>query len=130
MVLARDTTRVPSCRTEVLIVPSHTPSRELLHGQGLGGAPFHGGDKSLDFHFLLTCFLTVLLKLQSEQTRVGFVRTQVPVGANCATVRALLHGHGPVGPRVQKRRQTLDFHIEQNIFLTVFVTIVKEDGRV
>ncbi len=46
MKFASDITGVPLGRTEVLVVPNDAPSRELSHGQVLGGAPFDGGFKS------------------------------------------------------------------------------------
>ena len=50
---ASDITGVPFGRTEALVVPNDAPSRELSHGQVLGGGPFDGRFKSWVFHVFL-----------------------------------------------------------------------------
>ena len=54
--------------------------------------------------------LSVFVKLQSENTRVGFGGADLSFDANGARFCALSHGHGSAGPRVQQGRQMPFFY--------------------
>ena len=75
---------VPFGRTEVSIVPNDAPFRELSHGQALGGICFHGVIYfQVFFKCAFDCFCdTVFMELQSENTRIGFGRADIPFVAN------------------------------------------------
>ena len=71
-----------------------------------------GGSKVGTATSFLKCFLTVkvFMELQSENTGVGFGRTDLSFRANGTIVCALLDGHGSVDIGFQKARQQLDIH--------------------
>ena len=63
-------------RTEVLIPPPESSSRDLSNGHGFRGPCFQGVRKSLFFHDLLGRFLTVFMKRSNEHFQISVFRAE------------------------------------------------------
>ena len=74
MKFASDITRVPFCRTDVLIGANDAPSPELSYGHDLKGVPLHGVLKIGTFFFFMADQDRTFAK-----TMVGFGRTEVSI---------------------------------------------------
>ena len=70
--------------------------------------------------FFGSVFFTVFLERSTGITGVPFGRTELSIGRIGATVHALLHRHGPVGPSFQGMPEKVDFHVFSTMFFDVF----------
>ena len=63
-------------RTEVLIPPLKSSSRDLSNGHGFRGPCFQGVRNSCVFHDFLDRFLTVFMKRLNEHVRISVFRAE------------------------------------------------------
>ena len=74
--LQNEKTRVGFCRTEVLIPPLKSSSRDLSNGHGFRGPCFQGVRKSWFFHDCLDLFLMDFMKRFNEHVRISVFRAE------------------------------------------------------